>query len=102
MASKEAMRTQTWDWEGTWQTHETIEASCGVRKGLHAKTERCAREAQSLQLQNFLRLRESLPTPPRCDSAPELREVSNNGRDAAKGGRVYHDLAAATPVDRPP
>ncbi len=102
MAPHRAMRTQTWDWEGTWQTHETNEASGGVRKRLHAKTERCAREARSLQLQNFLRLRKSLPTPPRCDSAPELRDVSNNERDAAKGGRVYHDLAATTPVDRPP
>jgi hypothetical protein len=48
MASHGAMRTQAWDWEGAWQTHECITILA-------------------------LRLRRHLSTPPRCDSAPELR-----------------------------
>ena len=79
-----SVRTQVWDWEGTRQSHEkngkrTTACAWGCTRklnGVHAK-------GASLQLQNF------------------LREVSHNERDAATGGRVYHDLAATTPVDRP-
>jgi hypothetical protein len=72
-----SVRTQGWDWEGALQTHEKNgKRATACARGCTRKLNE-AQAGTSLTLQNFLRLRESLSTPPRCDSAPKLREGRN-------------------------
>ena len=125
-----AMRTQAWDWEGALSDPRKLpHGDYGVRKRLHAKTERDASDSEfettKSRLLHWGRSRSGfkraqrregdgatvlagLAAPPwgaLTDRASALRLPHggrSHGREAAKGGRVYHDLATATPLDRPP